>query len=135
MVLLRSGSNGYPPLVPRDLTTWSIQCLGFQPVNSRVRETSQSLTTFPLRWMATIFSLLHRFVTSCLATLNTQYLGFYSVNSRVREISRSLPLVLSDGWLQIPHYFAAHEAKGLPFWSSNVRVSEMRESPYTHPSQ
>jgi hypothetical protein len=84
---------------PRDLATWSTQCLGFQPANSRVREISRSLATCPPQMDATILSLLRRLASSRLATLNTQYLGFHPANSRVSEITRSLDTCPSDGRL------------------------------------
>jgi hypothetical protein len=73
--------------LPRDLVTWSTQCLDSQPANSRVHEISRSLATCPPRWMAINLSPLRRLASSCLATLNTQYLGLYPANPRVREIS------------------------------------------------
>jgi hypothetical protein len=74
-------------LLPRDLVTWSTQCLDSQPVNSPVCEISRSLTTCPPRWMAINLSPLRRLASSRLATLHTQYLGLYPANPQVREIS------------------------------------------------
>jgi hypothetical protein len=73
--------------LPRDLTTWSTQCLDSQPANSRVREISRSLATCPPRWTAINLSPLRRLASSRLATLNTQYLGLYPANPQIREIS------------------------------------------------
>jgi hypothetical protein len=66
MVLPRSRSNEFPLLAPRAFVTWSTQCLGLYPANSRVREISSISATRPLQMDGLILSPLRRFVTSRL---------------------------------------------------------------------
>jgi hypothetical protein len=73
--------------LPRDLATWSTQCLDSQPMNYRFHEISRSLATCPPIWMAVNLSPLRCLTSSCLVNLNTQYLGLYPANPRVRDIS------------------------------------------------
>jgi hypothetical protein len=119
--------------------TWSTQCLDSQPVNSRVREISRSLTTCPPRWMAINLSPLRCLASSHLTTLNTQYLGLYPTNPRVlRSLPRVLPrwtvLIFSLLRRLASSCLTTLNTQYLGLYPVNPRVHEISPISATHPS-